>query len=57
MATIEKLAIPDFDYLSDFGCKTEILGGLNLTDVAIVGPITNDGELGIIAAQLNTPTG
>jgi SAM-dependent methyltransferase len=43
--------------LSDSWFKTEILGGLNGADVEFVDPSANDGEYGIVAVHLTTPTG
>jgi hypothetical protein len=43
--------------LSDSWFKTEILGGLNGTDVEFVDPSANDGEYGIVAVHLMTPSG
>ncbi len=57
VAAIEKITIADTDRLSDSWFKTEILGGLNGADVEFVDPSANDGEYGIVAVQLTTPTG
>ncbi len=57
VASIEKITIADTDHLSDSWFKTEILGGLNGADVEFVDPSANDGEYGIVAVQLTTPTG
>ena len=43
--------------MSDSWFKTEILGGLNGTDLEFIDPSTNDGESGIVAVQLATPSG
>ena len=56
VAAIEKITIADTDHLSDSWFKTEILGGLNGADVEFVDPSANDGEYGIVAVQLTTPT-
>ena len=45
------------DHLADYWFKTEILGGLNGTDVDFIEPSASDGECGIVAVQLTTPTG
>ena len=57
VAAIEKITISDADQLSDSWFKTEILAGLNGADVEFIDPSTNDGEYGIVAVQLTTPTG
>ena len=57
MATIEKITIADTDHLSDSWFKTEILGGLNGTDLEFIDPSANDGEYGIVAVHLTTPSG
>jgi hypothetical protein len=43
--------------LADSWFKTEILDGLSGADIEFVDPSTNDGEYGIVAVQLTTPTG
>ena len=43
--------------MSDSWFKTEILGGLNGADVEFVDPSANDGESGIVAVHLMTPSG
>jgi hypothetical protein len=43
--------------LADSWFKSEILGGLNGADVEFIDPSTNDGEYGIVAVHLTTPTG
>jgi hypothetical protein len=57
MAAIEKITIADTDHLSDSWFKTEILGGLMGADVEFIDPSANDGEHGIVAVHLTTPTG
>jgi hypothetical protein len=57
VAAIEKITIADSDQLSDSWFKTEILAGLNGTDLEFVDPSTNDGESGIVAVHLMTPSG
>jgi hypothetical protein len=57
VAAIEKITIADTDHLSDSWFKTEILGELNGADVEFIDPSANDGEYGIVAVQLTTPTG
>ena len=57
VAAIEKITIADTDHLSDSWFKTEILAGLNGTDLEFIDPSTNDGEYGIVAVHLTTPTG
>jgi hypothetical protein len=57
VAAIEKITISDSDQLSDSWFKTEILAGLNGTDLEFIDPSTNDGESGIVAVHLMTPGG
>jgi hypothetical protein len=57
VAAIEKITIADSDQLSDSWFKTEILAGLNGTDLEFIDPATNDGESGIVAVHLVTPGG
>ena len=57
MAAIEKITIADTDHLSDSWFKTEILAGLNGTDLEFIDPSANDGEYGIVAVHLTTPSG
>jgi hypothetical protein len=47
----------DSDQLPDSWFKTEILAGLNGTDLEFIDPSTNDGESGIVAVHLTTPSG
>jgi hypothetical protein len=56
VAAIEKITIADTDHLSDSWFKTVILGGLNGADVEFVDPSANDGEYGIVAMHLTTPS-
>ena len=37
--------------------KSEILDGLNGTDIEFIDPSTNEGESGIVAVHLMTPGG
>jgi hypothetical protein len=55
VAAIEKITIADTDHLSDSWFKTEILAGLNGTDLEFIDPSANDGEYGIVAVHLTTP--
>ena len=57
VAAIEKITIADTDHLSESWFKTEILAGLNGTDLEFIDPATNEGESGIVAVHLTTPTG
>ena len=57
VAVIEKITIVDTDYLSDSWFKSEILRGLNGADVDFIDPSANDGEYGIFAVHLTTPSG
>ncbi len=54
---IKKITIADTGHLSDSWFWTEILGSSNAADVEFVDPSANDGEYGIVAVQLATPTG
>ena len=54
---IEKITIADTGHLSDSWFKTEILAGLNGTDIEFIDPSTNEGESGIVAVHLMTPSG
>jgi hypothetical protein len=56
VAAIEKITIADKDHLADSWFKTEILGGLNGATIDFVDPSTNEGESGIVAVHLTTPT-
>ena len=57
VAAIEEITIADTDHLSDSWFKTEILGGLNGADLEFADPLANDGEYGIVAGHLTTPSG
>jgi hypothetical protein len=57
VAAIEKITIADTDHLADSWFKSEILGGLNGASVDFVDPSVNDGEYGIVAVHLTTPSG
>jgi hypothetical protein len=57
VAAIEKITIADDDHLLDSWFKTEILDGLKGADIEFIDPSTNDGEYGIVAVHLTTPTG
>jgi hypothetical protein len=57
VAAIEKITIADTDQLGDSWFKTEILDGLNGADIEFIDPSTNDGEHGIVAVHLTTPSG
>jgi hypothetical protein len=57
VAAIEKITIADTEQLSDSWFKTEILDGLNGTDIEFIDPSTNEGESGIVAVHLMTPSG
>jgi len=54
---IKKITIADTEQLSDSWFKTEILDGLNGIDIEFIDPSTNEGESGIVAVHLSTPTG
>ena len=57
VAAIEKIMIADSDQLSDSWFKTEILDGLSGADIEFIDPSENDGEHGIVAVHLTTPSG
>jgi hypothetical protein len=57
VAAIEKITIADTERLSESWFKTEILDGLNGTDIEFIDPLTNEGESGIVAVHLMTPIG
>ncbi len=57
VATIEKITIADTDQLADSWFKEEILGALGGTTIEWVDPSVNDGDNGIVAVQLATPSG
>ena len=57
VAAIEKITIADTDHLADSWFKTEILNGLSGADIEFVDPSANDGESGIVAVHLTTPSG
>ena len=57
VAAIEKVTIVDTDHLSDSWFKKEILCGLNGADLEFVDPSAEDGEYGIVAVHLTTPSG
>ena len=57
VAAIEKITIADTDHLADSWFKSEILDGLKGADIEFIDPSTNDGEYGIVAVHLMTPSG
>jgi hypothetical protein len=57
VAAIEKITNSDSDQLSDSWFKAEILAGLNGTDIDFIDPSTNEGDSGIVAVHLMTPSG
>lgn len=57
VAEIEKITTADSYHLSDYWLKTEILGGMNGADGEFVHPLAIDGEYGIVAVHLMTPSG
>ncbi|CAN2170284.1 Glyoxalase-like domain containing protein [Candidatus Nanopelagicaceae bacterium] len=56
-ASIEKIVIADNDQLADSWFKEEILVGLANVVITWVNPSTNDGQSGIVALELSTPSG
>jgi len=57
VASIEKITIADKGELSESWFKDEILAGLAGTSIEWTDPSTNEGENGIVAVHLKTPTG
>jgi hypothetical protein len=57
VASIEKITIADKGELSESWFKEEILAGLAGTSIEWTDPSTNEGENGIVAVHLKTPTG
>ena len=57
VAAIEKTTIADTDHLADSWFESEILNGLNGAGIVFIDPSTDDGEYGIVAVNLTTPTG
>ena len=57
VASIEKITIADKGELSQSWFKDEILAGLAGTSIEWTDPSTNEGENGIVAVHLKTPTG
>jgi hypothetical protein len=57
VASIEKITIADKGELSESWFKDEILAGLAGTSIEWTVPSANDGENGIVAVHLKTPTG
>ncbi len=57
VATIEKITIADTDQLANSWFKEEILGALNGATIEWVDPSVNDGDNGIVAVHLATPSG
>ena len=56
VTAIEKMTIADTEQVSESWFKTEILAGLNGTDIEFIDPSTNEGESGIVAVHLITPS-
>jgi hypothetical protein len=57
VATIEKITIAETEALASSWFNSEILGGLNGTNIEFIYPSTNDGEYGIVTVQLAKPRG
>jgi len=57
VASIEKITIADKGELSESWFKDEILAGLAGTSIEWTDPSTNEGENGIVAVHLKTPSG
>jgi hypothetical protein len=57
VASIEKITIADKGELSESWFKDEIFAGLAGTSIEWTDPSSNEGENGIVAVHLKTPTG
>lgn len=57
VAGIEKITIAGTKHLSNSWFKTQILDELNGTDIEFIDPSINEGESGIVAVHLITPSG
>jgi hypothetical protein len=57
VASIEKITIADKGELSESWFRDEILAGLAGTSIEWADPSANDGENGIVAVHLKTPSG
>ena len=57
VAAIEKITIADTDHLADSWFKEEILASLGDVNIEWVDPASNDGDSGIVAVHLSTPSG
>jgi hypothetical protein len=57
LSEIEKIVIADEDQLAGSWFKDEILAALGDITIEWVNPSANDGESGIVAVHLSTPTG
>jgi hypothetical protein len=57
VASIEKITIADKGELAESWFKDEILAGLAGTSIEWTDPSANDGENGIVAVHLKTPSG
>lgn len=57
LAEIEKIVIADNDQVADSWFKEDILASLGDVNIGWVDPSTNDGQSGIVAVRLSTPTG
>ena len=57
VARIEKIIISDKNQLSDSWFKDEILNALENISIDWVDPSSQDGEIGIVAVHLTTPSG
>jgi hypothetical protein len=57
LAEIEKIVIADKEQLADSWFTEEILAALGDVKIEWVDPSSNDGETGIVAVQLATPSG
>lgn len=56
-AAITKITIADNDKLSDSWFKDEILDSLGNIEIEWLDPAANEGQSGIVAVELSTPTG
>ncbi len=57
LAEIVKIVIADNDQLADSWFKKEILSSLGNVNIEWINPFSNDGQSGIVAVHMLTPTG
>jgi hypothetical protein len=54
---LKRIVISGKDQLSDSWCKAKILIALENVAIDWVDPASQDGEIGIVAVHLSTPSG